>query len=72
MRSRSVMPSRPVPNISSLVGVPKAAEKSGLDPSTIRRHIKNGRLKAYRLGPRLIKIDPAELDKLIEPIGGES
>ena len=63
-RSQPVLPPR--------LGVPEAADYCGVDESTIRRWIARGQLRANRIGPRLIKIDRAELDKLIEPIGGES
>lgn len=46
----------------------EAAEYLSLDPRTIRRYIAAGRLPAYRVGPRLIKIDTADLDALARPV----
>ncbi|MGB3229584.1 MAG: helix-turn-helix domain-containing protein [Mycobacterium sp.] len=47
-----------------------AAEHLGVDPKTVRRWISQGRLTAYRVGPRLIRIDRASLLKLARPVGG--
>ena len=52
------------------IGLREAGERCDVDPRTIRRWISEGRLTAYRVGPRLIKIDVAELDKLVRPVGG--
>jgi excisionase family DNA binding protein len=52
-----------------LIGVGAAAKYCDVYPSTIRRWITAGRLNAYRVGPRLIKIDLAELDKIMRPVG---
>lgn len=35
---------------------------------TIRRRVASGELTAYRLGPRLLRIDLDELDALLKPI----
>ncbi len=48
--------------------LPQAAEYRGVPPGTIRRWIRQGILPAYRLGPRRIQIDPADLDGLNERI----
>lgn len=38
---------------------------------TIRRYIAEGRLRAYRLaGQKIIRLDPAEVEALLEPVGG--
>lgn len=47
-----------------------AAEYLGVDPKTIRRWISQGRLTAYRVGPRLIRIDRDSLFKIARPVGG--
>ena len=41
-----------------------------LDVSTrsVRRYIARGMLRAYRVGPRLIKVDMAEVEALAQPI----
>lgn len=47
-----------------LVSLAVAAERLDVCPRTIRRYIAAGRLTAYRIGPRLIKVDPVEIDQL--------
>lgn len=44
-----------------------------ISPKTVRRRIADGSLTAYRLGPKLPRIDLAELDQLLRPVtvGGE-
>lgn len=53
-----------------LVSIPEAAEYFDVNPKTVRRWIAKGRLSAYRLGPRLIKVDLEQLDGMLQPIGG--
>ena len=53
-----------------VIGVAEAAEAADVSPRTIRRYIASGRLTAYRVGPRLIKIDVAEVEALKRPING--
>jgi excisionase family DNA binding protein len=48
----------------------QAAEFIGIDVKTIRRWISQGRLTAYRVGPRLIRVDRESILKLASPIGG--
>ncbi len=54
----------PQPTIS------QTAEYFGVDAKTVRRWISQGRLTAYRLGPRLIRVDRESIRKLASPIGG--
>ncbi len=44
------------------------AKVADVSPRTIRRYISSGRLKGYRVGPRLVKIDLCELDALVQRI----
>jgi excisionase family DNA binding protein len=53
-----------------LMGISEGAEVLGVSCKTIRRYIAAGKLPAYRVGPRLIKIDAADLDSLFQPVGG--
>lgn len=46
----------------------EAAEYLGITDRTLRRMIAAGRLPAYRLGPRLLRIDVADLDALMRPV----
>ena len=50
--------------------IKKTAEYFDVDVKTIRRWISRGRLTAYRVGPRLIRVDRASILKLASPIGG--
>jgi len=54
--------------------VQQAAESLQVSTKTIRRYIANGTIQAERVGPRLIRIDSASLDRLGTPlqyVGGE-
>lgn len=46
----------------------EAAEYLGITDRTLRRMIAAGDLPAYRLGPRLLRLDLADLDKLLRPV----
>lgn len=46
--------------------VPQAAERTGMGQRTLRRHIAEGRLRAYRAG-RLIRLRPEDVDALFTP-----
>ena len=50
-----------------LVSIQQAAEYLGVCPRTIRRYIAESRLSAYRAGPRLIRVDQADLDSMLSP-----
>lgn len=49
--------------------ITETAELLGVSPKTVRRYIAAGRLKAVRLGPRLIRVDPASVAALQHPVG---
>ena len=42
-----------------------AAARVGVSTKTIRRWIASGHLAGYRMGPRLLGLDPDELDKML-------
>ncbi|MGI8947658.1 MAG: helix-turn-helix transcriptional regulator [Ornithinimicrobium sp.] len=46
----------------------QAAERTGLSTRTLRRRIATGQLTAYRAGPRIIRLDPADVDRLLVPV----
>jgi excisionase family DNA binding protein len=46
----------------------EAAARTRVSARTLRRWIADGRLTAYRYGPHLIRLDPAEVDALLRPI----
>lgn len=57
--------SRPPARIAS---IETAATVAGCSPRTIRRYIADGRLTGFRLGPRMIRVDLAEVEELLRPI----
>lgn len=46
----------------------EAAERTGLSTKTLRRRIAAGQLPAYRNGPRVLRVDPDDVDRLMIPI----
>jgi excisionase family DNA binding protein len=61
-QNRAQLPAQPTIN--------QTAAHFGVDVKTVRRWIAQGRLIAYRIGPRLIRIDRESIIKLGSPIGG--
>lgn len=53
-----------------LVGIQEAADYCGVNIGTIRRWLRAGHVSAVRVGPRNLRFDPAELDKVFQPVGG--
>lgn len=53
---------------SPFLTVAEAAARIGVNTKTVRRRIADGSLVGYRVGPRLIRLDPAEVDALLRPI----
>jgi excisionase family DNA binding protein len=50
------------------ISLDAAAEQIGVSKRTIRRLVADGRLPAYRVGSRVVRIDSADLDALLTPI----
>jgi excisionase family DNA binding protein len=50
--------------------IQEVADKYAVSPRSIRRYIASGRLTAHRVGPRLIRLDSAQVEKelSVEPI----
>jgi excisionase family DNA binding protein len=46
----------------------EAAEYANVHPSTLRRRIADGQLPAYRVGPKLLKVDIEDVEALIRPV----
>jgi excisionase family DNA binding protein len=44
--------------------IKQSAEALQVSDKTMRRYIRDGRVKAYRLGPRLVRVDRESLLKL--------
>ena len=53
-----------------LVSLAIAADYANVSQRTIRRYVASGLLRAYRVGPRLLKIDLDDLAALLTPVGG--
>ena len=53
-----------------LIGLQEAADRCDVSYRSIRRWIADGRLNAVRVGPRLLKVDVAELEAILRPVGG--
>ena len=45
-----------------LGGQRQAAARYGLSDRTLRRYLAEGRISAHRIGPRVLRFDPAELE----------
>lgn len=45
-----------------------AADRIGVSEKTLRRWIAEGRLRGYRLGPRMLRVDADEVDALFEVV----
>jgi excisionase family DNA binding protein len=54
--------------VSRKISLQEAAERRDCSERTIRRYIATGLLTGYRMGPRLIRVDVAELDEMLRPI----
>jgi excisionase family DNA binding protein len=57
-----------VPTATATISQADAAARLHVSVKTIRRRIAEGTLTAYRVGPKLIRLDPAEVDALLRPI----
>jgi len=45
--------------------VADAAARVGVSTKTVRRWIASGQLAGYRVGPRLLRVDPDEFDRML-------
>jgi excisionase family DNA binding protein len=48
--------------------IKEAAERFKVSRDTIRRRIASGQLAAYRLGPKIVRVDLDEVEALFRPI----
>lgn len=58
-------PSEPV---RTFISIESAAKRLDCGARTIRRLIASGDLTGYRVGKRLLRVDAAEVEKLLRPI----
>ena len=62
----------PINKVAKRLTTKEAAIEAGVHPNTIRNLIKTGKLKAERIGSRIIRIQEQDLDELFTPFeGGE-
>jgi len=53
---------------TNVITISEAAARLNVNARTVRRRIADGTLTGYRVGPHLIRLDPAEVDALLRPI----
>ncbi len=53
-----------------LLPIKSAAKRANVHPNTIRNLIKSGKLKAVRIGSKIIRIHSTDLDELFTPVVG--
>ncbi|WP_082279379.1 helix-turn-helix domain-containing protein [Mycobacterium colombiense] len=51
-----------------LLSTVQAADYLGVSTNTIRNYIARGWLTAQRIGPKLLKFDPADLDRVAQRV----
>lgn len=51
------------------MSIPDVAQYLGINPGTVRVMIADGRLKAYRLGDRIIRLRRSEIDAALRRMG---
>lgn len=68
MRSCATSPSAALRERRAYVSIAQASEHVGVTERTIRRWIADGRLAGYRVGPRLLRVDHAELEALFSAL----
>jgi excisionase family DNA binding protein len=73
LKTRSRQSMRDAPNRATrrrYVKPAEAAEYLGVTTRTIRQMIADGRLRGYRSGTRLVRLDLDEIDAAMRPFGG--
>ena len=70
MATRQIPSNRRERRHPELIGLQEAADRCGVHYRTMRRYVAAGRLNAVRVGPRLLKVNAADVDALLRPVGG--
>jgi excisionase family DNA binding protein len=60
------MPRKTAP-ADRFLSIAEAAEYLGVNVRSVRNMLTDGRLKAYKLGPRIVRIRLSEIDAALEP-----
>lgn len=55
-----------------LIGMREAADRCDVCYRTIRRWIADGHLNAVRVGPRTLKVNVADLEAIMTPVGANA
>ena len=58
----------PVPSSIQSLTIAQVAKALQVEALTVRRWISAGDLRAYRYGPRTIRIDPADVKRMRRPV----
>jgi excisionase family DNA binding protein len=56
--------------LSKLITVDEAADRLNVSPKFIRRRVQDGRLRAFRIGGSVVRVDPDDVDALVQPYNG--
>lgn len=67
MESHETTDPGPSETLRRYVSLQEAARYAGVSTMTIRRFIESGELVAYKIGPRLVKLDLRAVDALFVP-----
>ncbi len=57
----------PAMNRKNYETLAEAAERTHVSVRTLRRWIAQGRLNVYRAGPRLLRVDPDDVEAMMKP-----
>jgi excisionase family DNA binding protein len=57
----------PAMNRKNYETLAEAAERTHVSVRTLRRWIAQGRLNVYRVGPRLLRVDPDDVEAMMKP-----
>jgi excisionase family DNA binding protein len=67
-RKKKLPPELPPPaDPAGLITVKEAAARLGIHPQTVRVWIMDGTITGYRVGPKLIRLDPADVAAMARP-----
>lgn len=61
-------PTTPDTAAKKSLSIRETADELGVSPDTVSRMVRRGEIPAWRIGPKLIRIDADELHKLRRPV----